>query len=316
MDLRALAEAAEERIRPYVIQTALRPSRALSQAAGVDVYLKSEHLQHTGSFKVRGAFNKLLGLSPRAREAGVVAASTGNHGAAVAFALAKLGISGVVYVPRNAAPAKVENIKRLGGEVRFHGDDSAETERFAREYAARHRMTYVSPYNDWDVVAGQATIGVEIARTLPETGTLIASVGGGGLIGGTAGYLKALDRGIHVIGASPSNSKAMMASVLAGRVVATEHKPTLSDATAGGIEDDTITLDLCRDAVDRFVEFREADIANALRYFLDVEHELIEGSAALAVAALLGEPARALRAPVVVLLCGANIGVERLKQAL
>ncbi len=315
-DLRALGDAAEARIRPYVVETPLEPSRAFEELTGLTVFLKRENLQHTGSFKARGAFNKLLSLSDRRREAGVVAASTGNHGAAVAYAMATLGVSGLIFVPEDTEPSKLANIRRFGGDVRFHGTDSADTERFARAYARERGMTYVSPYNDWEVVAGQATIGVEIARSLPTVGTLIASVGGGGLIGGTGGYLKARDPGVRVIGASARNSKAMMESVLAGQVIETRHTATLSDGTAGGIDHDTITFALCRAVVDRFDDFDEAAIRAALRAYLDGEHQLIEGAAALAIAALLAQRAGTLIPPVVVVICGANIGAERLKQAL
>ncbi|HEV2125008.1 MAG TPA: pyridoxal-phosphate dependent enzyme, partial [Chloroflexota bacterium] len=147
---------AEARLRPYLLETPLWPS-----PLGDKVFVKLETLQPTGSFKVRGAMNKLLSLGLEQQARGVVTASTGNHGAAVAYGLKQLGMSGVIFVPKNAAPTKLEAIKRLGGEVRIYGDDGVVTERYARRYAAENRLAYVSPYNDLEVVAGQGTVGVE-----------------------------------------------------------------------------------------------------------------------------------------------------------
>jgi len=314
-DIRSLALAAEARIRPYVLETPVRRSDSLSEAHGADVYLKLENLQLTGSFKVRGAFNKLLSLGQRERSRGVVAASTGNHGLAMAYAMKRLSVSGIVFVPEGAARTKVENIRRYGADVRFHGDEGGAAERFARAYAAEREMVYVSPYNDLDVVAGQATVGVEIARQLDDVDVVAASLGGGGLIGGISGYLKATVGATPIIAVSPRNSKAMMESLKAGHVVDTEHTPTLSDATAGGIDHDTITFDLCRNGVDDFVDVDEAAIRAGMREVIEHEHLLVEGSAGAAVAGL--DAAHGLEGrKIVVVLCGANIDASRLKEAL
>lgn len=314
-DVRALALAAEARIRPHIVETPLRRSDALSDAFGADVYLKLENLQLTGSFKVRGAFNKLLSLGVGARERGVVAASTGNHGVAMAYALKRLGIDGIVFVPEGAAETKVANIRHYGAQVRHHGKEGGATERHARAYAAERDMVYVSPYNDWDVVAGQATVGVEIARQSPGVDILIASVGGGGLIGGVAGFLKSELSGVRTIGASPRNSKTMMESIAAGKILETKHAPTLSDATAGGIDHDAITFDLCRHVVDKFVDVDEPAIRVAMRGMIEREHILVEGAGGVAVAAL--EAANDIEGKrVVVIICGANIDRVKLKEVL
>jgi threonine dehydratase len=314
-DFRAFALAAEARIRPYVVETPLRRSDSLSDACRADVFLKLENLQRTGSFKARGAFNKLLSLDERARARGVVAASTGNHGLAMAYAMKQLGVDGVVFVPEGAAETKVANIRRYGVDVRIHGKEGGATERHARAFAAEHGKVYVSPYNDWDVVAGQATVGVEIARQSPGVDVLVASVGGGGLIGGVAGFLKTTAGGLRTIGASPRNSKTMMESVHAGRILETEHKPTLSDATAGGIDHDTITFDLCARVVDEFVDVDEESIRAAMRTMIEREHLLVEGSGGVAVAAL--DAADGLEGKtVVVVVCGANVDPAKLKEVL
>ena len=176
-------------------------------------------------------------------------------------------------------------------------------------------MVYVSPYNDVDVVAGQATVGVEIARQLDGVDVVLASLGGGGLIGGIAGFLKAAARRVRIVAVSPRNSKAMMESVKAGRVIDTEHMPTLSDATAGGVDHDTITFDLCRRFVDDFIDVDEDAIRAGMREVIEREHLLVEGSAGVAVAGLAAVDGLAGK-KVVVVLCGANIDASKLKGAL
>ncbi len=307
---------AEHRIRPYVRETPLIHTFALSQLMGCDVYLKLENIQHTGSFKVRGALNTMLALAPAQREKGVVAASTGNHGAAVAFAARTLGLRALVFVPEGASEAKVARIRTLGAEVRVHGSDCVDAEAHARGYAKAHAMTYISPYNDAHVIGGQGTIGVELARQQPEIDAVVASLGGGGLISGIATYLKAVNDRVQIVAASPQNSCVMAASVEAGRILDMASHPTLSDGTAGGIEPGAITFDLCRTLVDDYVLIAEDEIREALRLIMETQPMLIEGAAAVAVAALLKRQAQFRGQRVVVVLCGANIGVETLRGVL
>lgn len=298
-------EAAAARIRPFVAPTELRRSQALSEASGANVYCKLENLAPSGSFKIRGALNKLLSLSTEERRRGVVAASTGNHGAAVAYALAKLEASGVIFVPEGASPAKVQRIRSLGGEERFAGAESGATERIARAYAQERGLAYISPYNDWDVVAGQGTIGLEIAGELPSVDVLIASLGGGGLVGGVGAYVKSKNRGTRVIGASPRNSPAMVESLRAGHIVEVEHLPTLSDGTAGGVEPGALTFELCGQTVDQFVLIDEAQIAAAMQSFAQTDGMKVEGAAGVALAALaqISTPG----ANIAVIICGGNV---------
>jgi threonine dehydratase len=315
-DARTRAEAAEARIRPYVRETPLEPSPGLSERTGADVYLKLENLQHTGSFKVRGAFNKLLSLDATLRRRGVVAASTGNHGAAMAHAMAVLDVPGIIFVPETASTAKVANIRRLGGEVRFFGPEGGATEVHARAFAAENGLTYVSPYNDPDVISGQATIGIELLRQTPKIDVVFAPIGGGGLIGGIGGAMKAVDPSAIAVAVSPRNSKAMMESMQAGRIVETRHLPTLSDATAGGVEPGAITFDLCRAVVGEFVDVDEGEIRDAMRLFVEQHHMLLEGAAGAAIAGLLASGRRHAGKSVAVVISGANIGADRLKEAL
>src|SRR5712692_9557156 len=173
---------AEERIRPHIVETPLQHSPYFSGRTGANVYFKLENLQVTGSFKARGAMSKVLSLSKEELGRGVVAASTGNHGAAVAYGLSRLGAKGIVFMPENASEAKVEAIRSLGAEVRFHSNDGGKAEEFARQYAREHALAFVSPYNDPDVIAGQGTIGLELSRQLAAIDFLFVTVGGGGLI--------------------------------------------------------------------------------------------------------------------------------------
>jgi threonine dehydratase len=269
--------------------------------------------RNDGSFKVRGALNKLLTLTPDLRARGIVTASSGNHGAAVAYGLRLLGARGLIVVPEHASPAKVELIRRLGAEVRLYGDDALLSEQYARAYALEQGLAYISPYNDPQVIAGQGTIGVELARQLDQIDAVFVAVGGGGLIGGIAGYLKAMRPGITIIGCLPARSPVMAESVRAGRIVEIEAEPTLSDATAGGIEAGAITFDLCRALVDEFVLVSEDEIAAAIRTIIQVEHMLVEGAAGVAVAAYYKLKAEFRHRNAVIVLCGANISLQTLK---
>ena len=314
--LPAEAEAAAARIAPFVRRTYLDPCPGFSALTGATVLGKLENLQPTGSFKVRGATNKLLSLDAAARERGVVTASSGNHGAATAFALGRLGAKGIVYLPETAAATKVEAIRRLGAEVRQFGADGVITEMHAREVARQEGYSFVSPYNDEQVVAGQATIALELLDQDPAIDAVFVAIGGGGLIGGIAAVLKARNPAIRVYGCSPANSKVMIESVKAGEILDLPSLPTLSDGTAGGVEPGSVTFPLCRDCVDDFVTLEEAEIAEALRLFLEQQHMLIEGAAAVPLAAMLKvkEQIRGKRA--VAVICGANIGMADLRRVL
>lgn len=316
MDLDIETNQAEQRIRPYIHETPLELALALSQRGQSHVYLKLENLQPTGSFKLRGAMNKLLSLTPEQRAQGIVTASSGNHGAAVAYGLSRLGLQGQIFVPENASPVKVEMIRRFGAEVHAYGDDSGLTELYARDYAGQHGRVYISPYNDEQIIAGQGTIGVELARQLDPIDAVFVTVGGGGLISGIAGYLKAARPGIKVIGCLPENSPVMAASVKAGRIIEMESRPTLSNGSAGGIEPGAITFELCQMWVDDYVLVSEEEIKAAMRLVIETQHMLIEGAAGVAVAAYLKTAERFRAQNVVIVICGANISLETLKSIL
>lgn len=310
---RAIAET----VHRHALVTALAGWAAASEEAGAEILLKCEHQQKTGSFKVRGALAKLASLSDQQRDRGVVAASTGNHGLGVAHALSALGGKGIVCVPEHASPVKVAAIRRYGVDVRVLGRDPLETENQARLLAAEAGMSYISPYNDLDVIAGQGTVGEEIVRQLGgrPVEAVVVAVGGGGLISGIGASVKSALPGVRLIGASPVNDAAMAASVRAGEVTEVDARPTISDGTAGGVEEGSITLSLCAELVDDWVLVPERDIHSALRFMIDTQHQLIEGAAAMAIAAGL-KTARRSRGTTVIVSCGANISSTALAQAL
>jgi len=307
---------AANRIAPHIRETPLDRSPFFSDLTGANVFLKLENLQFTGSFKLRGAFNKLLSLTPQQRTAGCVAASSGNHGAAVAFAMSKLDTKGVIFVPEGTSTTKVDAIKRAGGDVRFFGTDGLDTEMHAREYAAENGMCYLSPYNDEDVVAGQGTCGVEIAKQLPQVDAIFVAVGGGGLISGVGSFLKSVNPTMSVIACQPAASAVMTESVKAGEILDLPSQPTLSDGTAGGIEADAITFDLCRTVTDDYVVVSEDQIAEAMRQFIDAHHMLPEGAAGVALAGLRLRADSYKGKNVVVIICGGNISRETLKEVI
>ncbi|HQV29702.1 MAG TPA: threonine/serine dehydratase [Thermoflexales bacterium] len=312
MDILAAAIDAENRIRPHLPPSPLVRSEALSREVGAEVYLKLESLQPTGSFKVRGALNTVLSLDDAARSRGVITASSGNHGAAVAYALSLTGAPGTVYVPEHASAGKVAAMRRLGATVVASGDDSLLSEHAARAAAQTAGRVYISPYNDSRVVAGQATAGLEIGRALARIDAAFIAVGGGGLVAGAGGALKALHPGIRVIGCQPANSQVMAASVAAGRMLDLPSAPTLSDGTAGGVESDSLTFPLVQQIVDGFELVPEAEIAEAMRWCLAREHVLAEGAAGVAVAALLRQRELWRGKTVVVVICGGNVDAETL----
>jgi threonine dehydratase len=315
-DVAAAAREARKRVAGLVRETPLDYSSRFSAATGADVYFKRENLQYTGSFKLRGAANRLMTLTGAQKRAGCVTASSGNHGAAVAYAMHELGIEGVIFVPENASPAKVEAIRSYGGDVRFFGKDGLDTEEHARGYAAENGMFYVSPYNDPQVIAGQGTCGIEIETSLPQADAVYVAVGGGGLVGGVASVLKAGNPEIRIIGCQPEASAVMAHSVEAGRILDEPSAQTLSDGTAGGIEQGAITFGLCISLVDEFVLVSEAEIAAAMRQFIDYEHQLIEGAAGVALASMIKQGDSLGGQKVVVLVCGGNVGRDTLKRIL
>jgi threonine dehydratase len=277
---RSDVEAAVGRIAPYVVRTPLERSRALSTLCGHEVWLKFECFQATGSFKLRGALNALLRLDPRTE---VVTASAGNHGLGVARAAQILGMRATVVVPENASSAKVEALRASGAELRLIGQTYDDAELAARRLAQQKSAEFVSAYNDPHVVAGGGTIALEVLEDAPSVETLIVPAGGGGLLSGIA----IAAEGRTVVGVQSEASPALHAAFTAGRRVTVQVQESLADGLAGNVEEGSITLALIHEHVNQMVLVSEAQIAGAMRWLLEHEHVLVEGSAAVGVAALL-----------------------------
>jgi threonine dehydratase len=314
MNLSKEVLAAEARIRPFIRETPLHYSLFLSKLGRCEAYLKLENLQHTGSFKARGALNKLFSLSAPERRAGVVAASTGNHGLAVAFGATQLGINGTIFLPENASPQKVQALRNYEVEIKFYGNDCEATESHARAEAGKTGQVYLSPYNDPKVVGGQGTIGIEILRQAESIDSIMVSVGGGGLISGIAGYVKGLRGDIEIIGCLPENSPVMYDCVRAGRIVDSVVSPTLSDGTAGGIEAGAITFEPCQRYVDDWVLVSENEIRDGMKFVFEHERFVIEGAASVVVASFAKIKEKLKGRNVILVMCGGNIDIEEFKK--
>ena len=316
LDFPKSVDEAAKSISPYIRRTYFTYSPAFSNLLSTDVRFKMENLQVTGSFKARGAVNKLLSLTKETRQKGVVSASTGNHGAAVAYAAQELNVECSIFVPKDASAAKLQNIKNYGAKIEVYGEDCVDSEIKAREIANQNDQVYVSPYNDSFVVAGQGTIGYEINNQCDGLDVIIVSVGGGGLIGGTASYLKSVRPSLHVIGCSPENSAVMIHSMKKGEILDLESLPTLSDGTAGGVEKHSITFSICKDIIDQTFLLSEQEIQNGMLKFIENERMLLEGAAGTAVATLIKMKDELKGKKVGVVICGGNISLDVLNKIL
>ena len=286
------------------------PSASLSRRAGQPVQLKLEHQQITGSFKLRGATNAVAALSEAEREAGVVGVSTGNHGRGLAHAAKAAGVRAVICMSSLVPKNKVEAIEALGAEVRIVGrsQDEAEVE-VAKLVAAG--MTVLPPFDHAHVIAGQGTLGLEILEDLAEVGMVVVPVSGGGLIAGVARAIKAADPAIRVVGVTMARGAAMYASQRAGRPVQVEEEESLADALGGGIGlDNRFTFEMVRDLVDDLLLVEEEEIAQAIRHAYWHERQIIEGSGAVGIAALLAGRIEG-PGPTVVVVSGGNIDLRQ-----
>ena len=302
-----------ENIKHYIVKTPLTYSERLSNEINSNIFLKLENLQKTGSFKARGALNKILNIN---NSKDVVAASSGNHGAAVSYALSKKNMHGTIYVPENVKKSKVKNIESYGSKVVKFGDDCLDAENQAIRVSKENNLTFVSPYNDLDIVSGQGTIGVEILNDNNEIDVVFITVGGGGLISGVGSYLKSINPSIKVIGCSPVNSSIMINSIKKGKIINTESKDTLSDGSAGGVEEGSITFDICNELIDDYCLVSEDEISLQIKNSLNIDKMLIEGSAAVAIASAIKMKSQLVDKNVVIVICGGNIGSDTLKKIL
>lgn len=316
-DVAARVDRADERIRGRVLRTPVLRSRTLSRKTGGDVFLKLESEQVTGSFKARGALNRVLSLTPEERGRDVVTASTGNHARGVARALELTGVEGTIWLPENAAASKVEALRAYDVALDVHGRDCLETETHAKRVAGEQGAVWISPYDDPRVIGGQGTAGLELAEQVDRIDTVFVPVGGGGLISGVAGWLKGVDPAVTVVGCQPERSPEMARSVEAGRIVEPEEgAETLSDGTAGGVEPGAVTFELCRELVDEWMLVPEPAIAGAMRFMVERHHKLVEGAGALPVAAALERGESLAGESVALVVSGGNVSAETLETIL
>jgi threonine dehydratase len=304
--------AAAGRLRGVARRTPLERSPWLSGIAGTDVHLKLETQQRTGSFKLRGAYNAIASLDADARARGLVTASAGNHGQGVALAASLLGARATVFVPAEAPAAKKRRIARWGAELREVEGGYDAAHHAAEAHAERTGAPFVHAFSDPAVVAGQGTVGLEIVQELPAVRTIVVPIGGGGLVGGIGIAARALGTGIRVVGAQTEETRAMDASLRAGRLVSPPYGPTLCEGLSGDVDDRSLAL--AREVVDDVVVVSEDSVRRAMRRLFEEEGIVAEGSAAVAVAALLEGAAQA--GPVAVVLTGSNVDGARLAAVL
>lgn len=310
-----LLPAARAVIREVLPQTPLLRSVALSEAMGANIYLKCEHIAPTGSFKIRGAYFRLSRLPKDERARGVIAASTGNHGLAVAHAGSLLGVPVSVFMPRAASPAKVQAIGSYGCEILQVDGNSLDAELAARKEAQRRGCVFVSPYNDIDVIAGQGTVGIEILEQLPEVDAITVAVGGGGLFCGVSAALRGQHSKARVIACWPEAASSLFHCATAKTFVRIDESDTISDATAGPPEPDSVTIPLASELLDQAVLVSEHEIQSAMRRLAVYDRLIVEGAAGVALAGAVRCAAEHAGKNVVVVLCGRNIGFERFETA-
>jgi len=299
--------AATARISGQILRTPMSQSTSLGELAGVPVHLKLEHQQITGSFKLRGASNAILSLTPAERASGVVAASTGNHGRALAHAAKMQGAVATICMSRLVPENKVAEIRRLGADVRIVGNSQDEAQEEVDRLVADKGMMMVPPFDHPSVIAGQGTLGLEIMEQLPEADTVLVPLSGGGLAAGVAAAVKGLRPKTRVIGLTMERGAAMKASLDAGHPVQVEELPSLADSLGGGIGlHNALTFAMCRDLLDDVILLTEDEIAAGIRHAYAAEREILEGAGAVGIAALLSGRVKSAGS-IVAILSGRNI---------
>lgn len=304
-------ERARERVADTIRVTPVNPSRSLTNIAGVPVCLKLEHLQTTGSFKLRGATNAVSSLTDDEKSRGVVGVSTGNHGRGLAYAAKSAGVRCIICMSKLVPQAKIDGIKAQGADVRIVGNSQDDAQQEVIRLVSDEGMTMIPPFDHPAIIAGQGTLGLEIAEQIPDAATVLVPLSGGGLISGISAAMKSLRPNVRIIGVSMERGAAMHECLKAGKPVIVEELATLADSLGGGIGlDNKLTFAMTRDLVEDTVLVTEKEIATAIRHAYWQERQIIEGSGAVGIAALLsGKVASA--GPVAVILSGGNIDMQQ-----
>ena len=314
IDVPQLVREAHERCQDYLSPTPLEYSRHLSERIEGDVWLKLDSMQRTSSFKFRGAINKVLTLTEEELDKGVVSASTGNFALAVAEAMRMRNRRATIYVANDIEASRLDLLRAHGLDLVVFGDLAWDAEKEARRVAVDEDKIYISPYNDPIVVGGQGTCGYEISRQLPDVDATFFACGAGGLLTGSSGWLKSHNPDVETFGVSPENSPVMYESVRTKKMVEIETYPTLADTCAGGVDLDSITLELCERYVDEIVLLTEKEIEDSIRLLFEEHRLVVEGSGALGVGGLLRRKERFKGKKVVAVVCGRNVDLEVFKR--
>ena len=300
-------QRAATRIAGHVVRSPLALSQSLSPSSAQPVHLKLETRQPVGAFKLRGATNAILALDDASRRRGLVTASTGNHGRAVAFAARELGVTATICMSALVPANKVAAIKALGADIRIVGSSQDDAQEEVERLVASHGLTPIPPFDSVDVVAGQGTIGLEVVEDLPDLEAVLIPLSGGGLAGGVAAAVTALKPQARIIGISMERGAAMHAAIISGKPVAVREEETLADSLGGGIGmANRVTFALCRDLIDEIVLLSEEEIAAGIRHAAREENEVVEGAGAVGIGAILAGKVK-LAGPTAVIVSGGNI---------
>ena len=294
-------------IRNEVNKTPLVRSQYLSDLCGSDAYLKLENLQVTSAFKIRGALNRMMNLTPEEKARGVIAASSGNHAQAVAIGAEKLNLTATVVVPETTPRIKVEKIRKHNVELIIHGEMYDYAEQYARNLAKEKGATFVSSYNDPLVVAGQGTVGLEILEDLPTADSIIVPVSGGSVLSGVAIAAKSIKPNIEILGVQPETVAAMYHCLKAGKIINMEMRHTIADGLDGNIEQGCITFELIQRYVDEILLFNEDTIRKMIRLLWEKEGQVVEASGAISIAPIVETPKRFTGKRTVAVITGGNI---------
>ena len=309
-------EEARRIIQDAICKTPLIRSRFLSEICKGDAYLKLENLQETGSFKIRGALNKIRNLSPQEIQRGIIAASSGNHAQAVAVCADKLRLRAVVVIPNTTPKVKVDKIRKHNVNLILHGGFYDVAEQYARELAEKEGMTYVSPYNDPFVIAGQGTVGLEILEDLADVDSIIVPVSGGSLIAGIAIAAKSKNPHVRILGVQPEATPAMYYSLKAGKITTVEMKETVADGLVGNLQEGSITFELVQKYVDKILLYDEQTIKKGIVLLWKKERQIVEGAGAISIAPILESKEQFTGKKTVAVVSGGNIDEAIFREAI
>lgn len=307
--------SAQQSMKDVIRETSLIHSKTFSKMAGAEIFMKLENLQTTGSFKVRGAFNKLYHLTEEEKKHPIVAASAGNHAQGVAYSASQLGLKSIIFMPSFAPPSKVNATKGYGAEVVLTGDTFDDAYTASQEYCKEKNGTYIHPFNDELIIAGQGVVGLEIFRQLPEVDTVIVPIGGGGLISGIAIALKEINPNIKIIGVEAEGAASMLASKNSNEVLTLPHCHTIADGIAVKRPGE-LTFNIVKELVDDLITVSDKEIAHSTYLLLQRGKLLAEPSGAAAIAAAIFKKSALMGKNVVPVVSGGNVNMSVFQQIL